>query len=198
MPDAQTKKVMNQDLRVLIAELSAKVTKVDDDYSELRSTVIQLSRHIDDVGQSINDKIDAIVRPQWQTYISAGGLMFAMLAALWGAGISPIKETQIARGAVLERLTDFVIKNDKELVSELKRVDEKYAEIIRSRILPRPEHEEFSKRLMDNFARIDDRIKLIDGSRPTAGELQAIARNSESVGNKLDERVRDLERKVGK
>ena len=158
----------NDDLRVLIAELSGKVSKVDSDYAELRNTVVALSQHIDRAVGGIHEKIDSLVRPQWQTYIAAAGFLVVLLGSFWAAGITPIKETQYQHALTVERLTEKTDRAENAINDRINRNDEKHHDIF----LTRREHDEFKERLVgrtqfqsDFINRLDQRVRDLETGR---------------------------------
>ena len=191
-----TKKATTDDLRVLIAELSGKVSKVDQDYSDLRSTVVALSHHIDNAVESINLKIDASLKPQWQTYIAGAGFLIVLLGAFWAAGITPIKDTLALHAVSVNRSDDLIRMNDAASRERLHALDDQIAATLERRnqiYLPRLEHEEFGKRIANDLDKVISRLQFIEQTRPTTGELQAIGNNAQKNIDKIEERVRAIE-----
>jgi len=78
------------DTRIALAEVTTRLDSINSDYHDLRSAVAGLGKRIDDLGSSINTKIDQRSQPQWQTYI-AGAML---LSGLFFAFISPIQQKQ--------------------------------------------------------------------------------------------------------
>ena len=76
--------------RVALAKLATRLDSIDTDYSGLSAAVVSLGKRIDDLGSSINAKIDQRSQPQWPTYISGAML----LGGLFFAFISPIQQNQ--------------------------------------------------------------------------------------------------------
>lgn len=132
--------------RVAIASLTTRLDSIDDDYHDLRSAVLGLGKRIDDLGSSINAKIDQRSQPQWQTYI-AGAML---LGGLFFAFIAPIQETQKTmtaairdtvlehRGheahdeAILERRNELFL-TAKEFGQYQKRIDDRLTSIEKAR-----------------------------------------------------------------
>ena len=85
----------DDDTRVALADVNARLQAIDDDQHDLRKTVVALAGRIDAVGMSINAKIDQMIRPQWQTWIGGGLLAVTVLSGAWLAGVAPLKENQL-------------------------------------------------------------------------------------------------------
>lgn len=74
------------DGRVALAEVAARQDAFESDLRNLSGAVLGLGKRIDEMGSSINAKIDQRSQPQWQTYIAGamllGGLFFAFIAPI--------------------------------------------------------------------------------------------------------------------
>jgi septal ring factor EnvC (AmiA/AmiB activator) len=105
------------DSRIAIAELSTKIESIDHDYQDLRSAVLGLGKRIDDLGSSINAKIDQRSQPQWQTYIAGAMLLGGMFFAF----IAPIQDTNRNQDNALRDLVGEHRKFVKDVGDELTR-----------------------------------------------------------------------------
>ena len=76
----------HDDGRVAIAEVAARQDAFESDLRNISGAVLSLGKRIDEMGSSINAKIDQRSQPQWQTYIAGamllGGLFFAFIAPI--------------------------------------------------------------------------------------------------------------------
>lgn len=76
-----------------------------------------------------------------------------------------------------------------------RRIDENTENIdaIRHAAISREEHVEFVKRLDHEIGTINDRIRIIEQTRPTTGELASIVQSNKEQQQEVKERVRSLE-----
>lgn len=77
-----------------------------------------------------------------------------------------------------------------ELKSELDRVRDA---LDRLSPVKREEHAEFAKRLDNEFHGIAERLKILETTRPTTGELDKASKSSDNQISEVKERVRSLE-----
>ena len=169
------------DVRIALAEMATRQDSVDTDLQEVRQAVVNLGKRIDDMGASINAKIDQRSQPQWQTYIGVA----ALLGGLFFAFIGPLKEKD---GDLDREIGKVQIKQDnfeKDVNTTLKERN--------SLFVSQPEHKEYRLRVDDKFADMRGRLFVLEQMRPTTGELKGLVENSKDLANKLDERVRSLE-----
>lgn len=168
---------------VAVAELAARQDAFESDLRNISKSVGDLAARIDNLGSSINAKIDQRSQPQWQTYIAGAMLLGGMFFAF----ISPIQKQQDAQQVTL-------LAGDKDLKDLIGRVSERVTNN-ELRYLSKPEHDEFKARILGDIDKIDKRVTVLDTTRPTTGELQAVATSTQRTADKLDERVRSLENK---
>ena len=149
------------DGRVALAELSARQEAFESDLRNLSGAVLGLGKRIDEMGSSINAKIDQRSQPQWQTYI-AGAML---LGGLFFAFIAPIQHDEDAlHGAVLKldsQHRDF----EKDVQAKFDTRSQQFVTI--------REHDEFKarveqqdKQILSEIDKIENLIlKLLDNKR---------------------------------
>jgi len=169
------------DVRIALAEMVTRQDSVDSDLQEVRHAVINLGKRIDEMGSSINAKIDQRSQPQWQTYIAGAMLLGAMFFAF----INPLKDKD-------NDLDRAILKVEASLgVFEKRTGDDLAARNLL--FVSQTEHKEYRTRIDEKLSDLSKEIGAIESTRPTTGELKGLAAASESLANKLDERVRSLE-----
>jgi hypothetical protein len=137
--------------RVALVELATRLDAIDTDYHDLRAAVVGLGKRIDDLGSSINAKIDQRAQPQWQTYIAGAMLLGGMFFAF----ISPIQRTQDdLRTAILKVDTDHHTF-EKEMATAFTNRNSLFVSV--------REHDEFKKRIDDKIDRTSVQLDKIDG-----------------------------------
>jgi len=104
-------------------------------------------------------------------------LVLVMVGAFWALAFGPIQDKFTTNE-----------KRDTELRDEIRRIN---AELLqrRTEFVSHPEFLQFQQR----FDQIVSRILTIEQTRPTTGELSAIAKGAESSLNQLEQRIRALE-----
>lgn len=169
------------DVRIALAEMAARQDSVDSDLQDVRHAVVNLGKRIDEMGSSINAKIDQRSQPQWQTYIGAAGL----LGMLFFAFIAPLKEKDADLGRDIARIETKHVSFEKDVVDTLAARNLLFVSQV--------EHREYRTRIDERLSDLNRQVMAIEQTRPTTGELKGLAAASESLANKLDERVRSLE-----
>lgn len=140
----------SQSDRIALVELATRLDAIDTDYHDLRAAVVGLGKRIDDLGSSINAKIDQRSQPQWQTYIAGAMLLGGMFFAF----ISPIQRVQDELRAGILKVEDSHQAFEKEMSATLNARNLQFVSV--------REHEEFKKRIDDKIDGISVQIDKID------------------------------------
>lgn len=117
----------------------------------------------------------------WYNIIVTVGVLFAAAGAGW-----TLFQTQFSS---MERQFQSSDKNLLERIVDLKEM----AERNRDETIHIREHNELVKRVDTEIATINDRLKILETTRPTTGELQGIAAASGRDITDLKDRIRSLE-----
>lgn len=119
----------------------------------------------------------------WGNSVALGGLVLSLLGGVW---------------VIMSNQNSMLGKELNAVRVDLKAERDFRRTEIRELHNSVPSREEFK----ENQNRIDERLKLIqdqlirlEATRPTTGELRAIGQSSEELARKLEERVRDLEKR---
>lgn len=222
----QRRRYSSDDVRISIAELATHIDSLDSDYADLRNSLGNIAKRIDELGSSINAKIDQRSQPQWQTYIAGAMLLGGMFFAF----ISPLNKTddilsQSIRDLVTEHRRfvtsvndEFTRRNDmfvnskthSDLVDRINRTDKhnetdqvELKELIarvsarltatEERFVKMNQYDEYKSGVKSAIDDMKTRLATIEQTRPTTGELGAIAKSTYDLMSKLEDRIKSLE-----
>lgn len=178
------KKTFDEDDRIKLAELSSSISALDTDYRDLRTTVINLGKRIDDAMTSINAKIDQRFQPQWQTYIAGamlvGGLFFAFIA--------PIQGIQKDHGTDIKAIS----QEHRDFVKDMRNVLDH-----RNDLFPtQKEFKEYQSHTSDLLSSIRKDVDRVEAAAIKANDAAALIYPPRNVFEELNRRISDLERRT--
>lgn len=134
-----------------LATLEARQDAFESDLQNLSGAVLGLGKRIDEMGASINAKIDQRAQPQWQTYIMAatliGGLFFAF--------INPIQREQDTLQSEVRQNTGDHRAFEKEVQSKFDMRSQQFVTV--------REHDEFKARIDQENRQLVSEIDKIEG-----------------------------------
>ena len=116
-------------------------------------------------------------RINWSSLYSGGALLLVIVGAFWALAFGPIQDKFSDFGRRVNSLEDNSIK---------------FRDILDARRHEFVTQEEF-KQFENLLNLITKRLDNLESTRPTTGELQATARGAETLGSKLEDRIRSLE-----
>ena len=134
-----------------LATLEARQDAFESDLQNLSGAVLGLGKRIDEMGASINAKIDQRSQPQWQTYIMAATLV----GALFFAFITPIQREQDALQLDVRQNTNEHRIFEKEVQTKFDMHSQQFVTV--------REHDEFKARIDQQSRHIDEEINKIEG-----------------------------------
>jgi len=108
-----------------------------------------------------------------------------------GGGGWTLLQSQLAS---IDRQIDTTTRSFSKRLDELQREEER----IRNESIHRNESNEFTKRMDHEVSTINERIKIIEATRPTVGELQAIGTSTTRELLEIKERIKSLEENLRK
>ena len=119
----------------------------------------------------------------WGNILAAIALATSLLGGFWVV-------MQSQNSALSQTIVELRLFQQRE--RDIRR--EEFRELHRN-VPSREEYKEFQNRVDDRLKLIQEQLIRLEATRPTTGELQAISRSADDAARKLDERVRDIERR---
>lgn len=161
MSMAPRRRSFDEDDRIKLAELASSLEAADNDYRDLRATVLNLGKRIDetvvnlvkridDMASSINSKIDQRFQPQWQTWIA--GIM--LVGAAFFSFIQPIQNTNVELRDMIKGVTG----NHQQFVRDVNAEFNRRNEIF----IQRTEHVEYRSRIDNALNGIRTRMDRVE------------------------------------
>jgi len=117
----------------------------------------------------------------WTTLTSVGMLLLIIVGAFWALAFGPIQDK---------------FTSDDKRIMKLEEADRRIQLVLDQRRGEFPtqfEFIQFEKRVTERLDLIQKQLLLLEQTRPTTGELGAIAKNNESLVGKIEDRVKSLE-----
>jgi len=184
----------SDDMRVVLAQVAARVEAIDNDYTDLRGSVVEMGRRIEQIGEGINAKIDAFTRPNYQVYIAFGSMVLVLFGAFWTAGISPIKDVQVTRGAAIAEIDSRMRAHDKEDSDNR----ERHKARDQALFVTKNEHNEFRSRLESADSQLRNDLNELKREARSAYEKALEVYPASRAVEELSKRISAIESKISK
>ncbi len=124
----------------------------------------------------------------WSTLTSTGMFLLVVVGAFWALAFGPIQDKfgQVEKRSEQER--GDLLRVQENLKSDIRRID---AELMarRDTFVGQPEF----KQVVNRLETLANRLQVIESTRPTTGELSAVAGGTKDSLSVLESRIRALE-----
>ena len=132
----------------------------------------------------------------WATLTNTGMFLLVVVGAFWALAFGPIQDKFSTNEKRDVELRNDIRRIQTEFRGEINRID---AELLsrRSEFVSQPEFKQFENRVditvAQRFEVANQRLQIIESTRPTTGELGAVAKSTENSLTQLEARIRALE-----
>lgn len=124
----------------------------------------------------------------WTTLVSTGVLVVMVFGAFWALIQSQVADVR-SRADAAKSYTD---QQTQETRDQIRHIREDLSKL-REEDFSLRDHTIYEKATDDRLISLLDRIKIVERTRPTTGELQGIATNAGSRLDRIEERLKALE-----
>jgi hypothetical protein len=129
------------------------------------------------------------IQSTWGTIISTIALIITLSGGAW-----VVFQTQFTSMDKTIYANDFnANKREERIQKEIDLINQQ-----RYSFLEQNEFGQFEKRQQDLISQLNDRVRTLEQTRPTTGELQASSGGNTAEINKLESRLHDLEQRLFK